>query len=222
MLLLVILTWCLPLTRKQQSPLMQYGRDFWSGPVLFFVTWLFLFTLHWGAENTSMGLFLKNDLGLGPLGVGLYLSGEFITIGLTVYFYGRYGSGKLSPFAVLALGLATSGIGHIYMTYPVVAWSFMWRLVHGFGDGLILLITYTTIARLFHVDRIGGNAGLISFATTLGVLAGSLIYGPVGASYGYQVPFIISGITSLALIPLAYVGLKGQEIVGKGPGAAGP
>ncbi len=55
----------------------------------------------------------------------------------------------------------------------------MWRLVHGFGDGLILLITYTTIARLFHVDRIGGNAGLISFATTLGVLAGSLIYGPV-------------------------------------------
>ncbi len=124
MLLLVILTWRLPLTRKQQTPLRQYGRDFWSGPVLFFVTWLFLFTLHWGAENTSMGLFLKNDLGLGPLGVGLYLSGEFITIGLTVYFYGRYGSGKLSPFAVLALGLATSGIGHIYMTYPVVAWSF--------------------------------------------------------------------------------------------------
>ncbi len=122
---------------------------------------------------------------------------------------------------MLALGLATSGIGHIYMTYPVVAWSFMWRLVHGFGDGLILLITYTTIARLFHVDRIGGNAGLISFATTLGVLAGSLIYGPVGASYGYQVPFIISGITSLALIPLAYVGLKGQEIAGKGPGATG-
>ncbi len=59
----------------------------------------------------------------GPVGVGLYLSGEFITIALTVYFYGRYGSGKLSPFAVLALGLATSGIGHIYMTYPVVAWS---------------------------------------------------------------------------------------------------
>ena len=222
MFLLVTLTWRLPLTRKQQTPLWQYGRDFWSGPVLFFVTWLFLFTLHWGAENTSMGLFLKNDLGLGPLGMGLYLSGEFITIGLTVYFYGRYGSGKLSPFAVLALGLATSGIGHIYMTYPVVAWSFLWRLVHGFGDGLILLITYTTIARLFHVDRIGGNAGLISFATTLGVLAGSLIYGPVGAAYGYQVPFIISGITSLALIPLAYVGLKGQEIVGKGSGTAAP
>ena len=209
MLLLLAITWRLPRTLGQQSPLLQYGRDFLSGPVLFFATWLFLFTMHWGAEGTSMGLFLKKDLGLGPLGVGLYLAGEFSVIAFTAYLYGRYGAGMLSPFALLALGLATSGLGHIFMTYPNLAWSFTWRMVHGFGDGLIMMITYTTIAQLFHVDRIGGNAGLISLATTLGVLVGSLLYGPVGASYGYQMPFIISGLTSLALIPLAYVGLKG-------------
>jgi MFS family permease len=213
LLLILALTWQLPLTRGRESPLLQYGRDFFSGPVLFFVTWLFLFTLHWGAEGTSMGLFLKKDLGLGPLGVGLYLSGEFSVIALTVYLYGRFGAGRLSPFVLLALGLATSGVGHIFMTYPNLAWSFGWRLVHGFGDGLILMITYTTIAHLFHVDRIGGNAGLISLATTLGVLVGSLIYGPMGASWGYQMPFILSGLTSLALIPLAYAGLKGQPSV---------
>jgi MFS family permease len=218
LLLLLPLTWQLPLTRGQSIRLLQYGRDFLSGPVLFFVTWLFLFTLHWGAEGTSLGLFLKNDLGLGPLGVGLYLAGEFSVVAITAYLYGTYGEGRLSPLALLALGLTTSGMGHILMTYPHLAWSFAWRLVHGFGDGLIMMITYTTIAHLFHVDRVGGNAGLISLATTLGVLTGSLVYGPVGASFGYQMPLIISGVTSLALIPLAYVGLKGKKIVGEGPG----
>jgi MFS family permease len=208
-LVLMPLTWRLPLSRGQSSPLLQYGRDFMSGPVLFFVTWLVLFTLHWGAEGTSLGLFLKKDLGLGPLGVGLYLAGEFSVVALTAYLYGRCGAERLPPFALLALALATSGLGHIFMTYPDITWSFTWRLVHGFGDGLIIMITYTTIARLFHVDRIGGNAGLISLATTLGVLAGSLIYGPLGATYGYQMPLIISGLTSLILIPLAYVGLRG-------------
>ena len=206
--ILLAVTWRLPSTRGQRSPLLQYGQDFLSGPVLFFVTWLFLFTMHWGAEGTSLGLFLKKNLGLGPLGLGLYMAGEFSIVALTAYLYGRYGDGGLSPFTILTLALATSGVGHILMTYPELAWSFTWRAVHGVGDGLIMMVTYTTIARLFHVERIGGNAGLISLATTLGVLTGSLIYGPLGASLGYQMPLIISGLTSLVLIPLAYVGLK--------------
>lgn len=212
-LVLLALTWRLPLTRGAKIQLWQYGRDFLSGPVLFFVAWLFLFTMHWGAEGTSLGLFLKKNLGLGPLGVGLYLAGEFSVVALTAYGYGRFGAGRLSPFALLALALSTSGVGHILMVYPNVAWSFAWRAVHGVGDGLIVMIMYTTIARLFHVDRIGGNAGLISLATTLGVLAGSLMYGPMGASWGYELPLVISGLTSLALIPLAYVGLKRQTSV---------
>ena len=209
LLLILALTWRLPLTRGQRSPLLQYGRDFLSGPVLFFVVWLFLFTMHWGAEGTSLGLFLKKNLGLGPLGLGIYMAGEFSIVALTAYLYGRFWDDRLSPFALLALALATSGVGHILMTYPDLVWSFVWRGVHGVGDGLIMMITYTTIARLFHIERIGGNAGLISLATTLGVLTGSLIYGPMGASWGYQFPLIVSGLTSLALIPLAYAGLKG-------------
>ena len=209
LLVLLALTWWLPSTRGERSPLLKYGRDFLSGPVLFFVVWLFLFTMHWGAEGTSLGLFLKKNLGLGPLGLGIYMAGEFSIVALTAYLYGRFWADHLSPFALLALALATSGIGHILMTYPDLVWSFVWRGVHGVGDGLIMMITYTTIARLFHLDRIGGNAGLISLATTLGVLTGSLIYGPMGASWGYQFPLIVSGLTSLALIPLAYAGLKG-------------
>lgn len=207
-LLLIAPTIWLPLTRGVRTPLFQYGRDFLAPPVLFFATWLFLFTLHWGAEATSLALFLEKNLGLTPLGVGAYMAGEFGVVALTAYLYGRLWAGRLKPLTFLTLALIFSGAGHIMMTYPVLPWSFAWRAVHGFGDGLILMETYTTITRLFHVDRIGGNASLISLTTTLGVFAGSLIFGPLGAAYGYQVPLIVSGVISLALLPLAYAGLK--------------
>jgi MFS family permease len=208
MLLLMTATHRLPLTRGVKATLFEYGRDFLAPPVLFFATWLFLFTLHWGAEATSLALFLEHNLGLTPLGVGAYMGGELGVVGLTAYLYGRFWAGRLKPLSFLALALVFSGAGHICMTYPVLPWSFAWRAVHGFGDGLILMETYTTILRLFHVDRIGGNASLISLTTTMGVFAGSLIFGPLGAAYGYQMPLIISGAISLALLPLAYIGLK--------------
>ena len=208
LLLLIAPTVWLPVTGGVRTPLFEYGRDFLAPPVLFFATWLFLFTLHWGAEATSLSLFLEKNLGLSPLGVGAYMAGEFGVVALTAYLYGRFWAGRLKPLTFLALALVFSGAGHIMMTYPVLPWSFAWRAVHGFGDGLILMETYATITRLFHVDRVGGNASLISLTTTLGVFAGSLIFGPLGAAYGYQVPLIASGAISLALLPLAYAGLK--------------
>ena len=206
--LLLIPSRRLPLTRGVRASLKDYGRDVLTRPVLFFITWLFLFTLHWGAEGTSLSLFLKHDLGLSPLGVGVYMAGEFGVVSATAYLYGRYWAGRLSPMAFLTVALTLSGLGHILMVQPPLGWSFIWRAIHWLGDGLILMETYTTVSRLFHVDRIGGNAGLISLATTLGVFAGSLLYGPMGAAWGYQWPLIISGITSLALVPLAWWGLK--------------
>ena len=208
LLLLLLFTLRLPRTRGVRSALWQYGRDFLTRPVLFFATWLYLFTTHWGAEGTSLGLFLHHRLGLSPLGIGLYMAGEFAVVSATAYCYGRFWAGRLSPWGFLSLALITSGLGHIFMTYPQLVWSFVWRGVHGLGDGLILMETYTTIARLFHVDRVGGHAGLISLVTTLGVFTGSLIFGPLGAHWGYHWPLIISGCLALALLPWAYVGLK--------------
>jgi MFS family permease len=208
LLLLIAPTAKLPLTPGVRTGLFEYGRDFLARPVLFFVTWLFLFTLHWGAEATSLSLFLEHNLGLSPLGVGTYMAGEFGVVALTAYIYGRFLAGRLKPLTFLALALMLSGSGHILMTYPNLPWSFAWRAVHGCGDGLILMETYTTISRLFHIDRIGGSASLISLTTTMGVFAGSLIFGPLGAAWGYQFPLIISGAISLGLLPLAYAGLK--------------
>jgi MFS family permease len=136
------------------------------------------------------------------------MGGEFAVVSGTAWLYGRFWAGRLKPLSFIAVALVFSGCGHILMTYPNIAWSFAMRAVHGFGDGLILMETYTTVARLFHVDRIGGNASFIFLATTLGVFAGSLVFGPLGSAYGYQWPLIVSGALSLALLPMAYAGLK--------------
>ena len=89
LLLLLWPTLRLPLTRGVRTPLGEYRRDFLTGPVLFFATWLFLFTLHWGAEATSLALFLQKNLGLDQRGVGLYMAGEFGVVALTAYLYGH-------------------------------------------------------------------------------------------------------------------------------------
>ena len=119
-LVLIAPTVKLPLTRGVRTTLFEYGRDFLAAPVLFFATWLFLFTLHWGAEATSLALFLEHNLKLSPLGVGGYMAGEFGVVGLTAYLYGRFWAGRLKPLTFLTLALIFSGAGHIMMTYPVL------------------------------------------------------------------------------------------------------
>ncbi len=104
-LLMLLATGRLPLTIGVRTPILQYGRDFFNRPVLFFAAWLFLFTLHWGAEATSLALFLENNLGLQPLGVGAYMAGEFAVISVTAYLYGRFWAGRLKPLTFLAVAL---------------------------------------------------------------------------------------------------------------------
>ena len=86
------------------------------------------------------------------------------------------------------------------MTYPHVYFSLFWRIIHGVGDGAVILVMYEGIGRLFHVDRVGGNASLIYLVTLAGSFAGALIFGPLGEKVGYGVPLASSGIITLLLL----------------------
>lgn len=200
----------LPRLQVHFSPLRQYGLDFWQRPVRLFALWLFLFCLHWGAETTSYGLFLQTNLGLSRPAMGGYMAVEFLVVALTAHCYGRFWYGRLAPFPLLALALATSGGGHILMTVPQVFFSVFWRAVHGIGDALIMVESYTMVARLFRVERIGGNSGLITMVSVAGTFFGSLVYGPLGAAYGYQWPLVVSGVLTLTLIPFTWWALAPQ------------
>lgn len=179
-----------------------YRADIRRPNVLLFAGWFFLFATHWGAEYTCYGLFLRENLGLSVIQIGWYMTGEFaaIVVTLAVLLARRVAlvNGAVRRFAVA--GLALSGVGHIGMsvTGPLVSAAF--RMIHGAGDGLIVVVLYLGLARLFHVERAGGNTGFVNLAAMAGLVAGSLITGPIGERYGYQWPILASGVMILALI----------------------
>ena len=65
-----------------------------------------------------------------------------------------------------------------------------------------MIAMYEGIGRLFHVERVGGNASLIYLVTLVGSFAGALIFGPLGEYAGYWVPLAISGFITLVLLPV--------------------
>lgn len=193
-------------TPIERTRLSEYRADFKDPKVIFFAAWLLLFATHWGAEYTSYALFLRKDLSLSMIEMGWYMSAEFFAILLTALLIGRRlkGTSWIAPVSIA--GMILSGIGHIGMVFKPIAVSFSFRALHGVGDGLIFLVFYIGISKLFQAHRLGGNAGLMNLATMIGMIIGALIMGPVGERFGYAVPLWTTGIVTLILvIPLFWM-----------------
>ena len=204
-LLMLFLVRSLPPTRVSAVHLFEYKADLGSRRVWLFGLWLFLFATHWGAENTSYGIFLREDLHLNWQEISLYFAVEYVALGLAIVVMG----GKLrlhgSLRGTILAGLAASGCGHIGMVTHVVWLSAAFRALHGAGDGLITLVQYMGVARLFSLDRLGGNNGFINTLLMLGFIVGSLIYGPLGENIGYRHALWMSGaLTLLLALPFCF------------------
>ncbi len=195
----------LPKNVPVKFALRTYWDDFRNPRVIFFALWLYLFYLHWGAEFTSYGLFLRENLRLSLTGMGFYMAAEFAMVGLASLLNGFRLERGATLKNLATLGLFCSGAGHMGMIIENLPISLAFRLLHGFGDGTIMVLSYVGIAKLFKIERIGGNSGLITLSIMLGSFTGSLVFGPLGAHYGYQWPLFISGVITLALIPLVHL-----------------
>jgi len=208
--LLAIAAACFSLTifAKNLSPtpvakpdLTEYSGDIRQPKVLLFALWFFAFSLHWGAEMTCYGLFLRQEMHLSLIGVGWYMAGEFGAMALCffVLLHYRQAFERRSIRSIAIVGLVLSAIGSLGMLIHPVEISFVFRMAHGVGDALILLILYLRISRLFAIERMGGNTGFLNLAAMLGLCSGALIFSPVGDHFGYATPFWISGILLFVL-----------------------
>lgn len=185
-------------TARYKVKLKEYGRDMLNAKVISIGIVMFLFSLHWGAERTSYGLFLRTNLGLDMFMVGLYTSLTIPFLGLTSYYFGRrIDAGKSNMRRIFFVGMIVSGVFHILNTVPVPWFSFLMRIFHEAGDGMADIAVYFWISRLFNTERIGGGSGVMFAVMLMGQVTGSLIFGPIGQIYGYHIPLIISGITSI-------------------------
>lgn len=192
-------------TASIKIDLVQHFADIWQKRVALFIAVIFFFTLHWGAEEVAYGLFLQKNLGLNNLQMGLYMMGELLFLGLSSLYFGLMLEKNHFHFRkIFFYGLFLSGITQILMTVPTVALSAAIRMVHGVGDGAMNIVMFYGIRRLFQVEKIGGSNSIITLAGILGSFVGALIFGHLGEVYGFQIPFIISGIISISLVALAW------------------
>ncbi|MFH1588235.1 MAG: MFS transporter [Candidatus Diapherotrites archaeon] len=176
----------------------QYKDDFLKKNILFFSLILFLFTLHWGAESTSYGLFLQEFFNLDFFQMGLYMALPLPFLGFSAYYFGKKVDAKKIDFlSLFAVGVLLSGLTHILMTFNPIEFSFLMRVIHEFADGMVEIGLIFWIFRSFDFKRLAGNASLIMTVTVLGELIGAVVFSTIGGIYGYNWPFILTGITSI-------------------------
>lgn len=192
----------LPDSTSTKFNILHYKKDFFQPKVLLFALIVFLFAIHFGAENTAYGLFLQNNLELNRLQMGLYMGLAIMIMGPTAILIGR--KLKREKFrTALALGLLFSGLGHILMTVKITELSFLFRVIHEIADAATFFCIFFGINQLFDMKRIGGNAAIFTFTMNIAATFGALIFAPMGTNFGYHLPLIVSGITSLAAFMLA-------------------
>lgn len=184
----------IPEVHKKPHELMAYLGDFRSRRVIFFALAILLFTMHWGVEFVAYSLFLKHNLGLNLLQIGLFIGIPIIFLGLSGMLFGKLYDGGMTSTQILVIGFLVSGGGFVAMalsTNPFVAFAF--RILHEMGDGAFSIFMLGGAKKFFNKERIGGDYGLIRLIMVVGTLSGALIYSPIGARSGYEVPHIIAG-----------------------------
>ncbi len=183
----------------------EYRRAFVHRKALLLAAMLFVLALHWGLEGTVYSPFLREAFGLNSLQLSIYISGALFATALASYRVSRMRFDQASNQRLFLGGMLMSGAGLALMILPNVYLSFLARVLHETGDGMMAVVIIVFISRLFERRNIGGNAGLLQAIFTLGHVAGAQIFSPMGYSLGLRVPFIVAGAILVLDCAFAYI-----------------
>jgi len=192
-LVLGLLSFRLGRSREVHSPISSYRTDLSSRGKRLFILVLFFFAFHWGAEVTSYTPFLKQRFGYGLEAIGLYMGTALTALAAASFLGGKHSDRIASIRGLMGVGFVLSGAAQILMIFPPPGLSLAFRVIHEVGDGLIMVLIFFWASKVFHVDRLSGNYGVITFALLAGQSVSSLIFAPVGAALGYAAPLWMSG-----------------------------
>jgi MFS family permease len=185
----------LPKTQVSFQEIKLYVKDIMHRRTIIFLSLLFIFTLHWGVETTSYTLFLKNNLGLSTLQMGLFMAPPIIGLGLFAIFIGNKYDKGLSHKNIFFIAFLLSGFGLFMMALfsdPYI--SFIFRIIHELGDGAFVVFMLVGTSEYFPKARLGGGYGFVMLTMVVSQMLGSLIFSPLGQFYGYHIPHLIAGL----------------------------
>jgi len=186
-----------------------YETDVKEPNALLLIAVVFVLGTHFGAEQTSISLLMKDIIGLDKRHIGLIFFALGIWMAFLVPFAGILMDRKHSVFLFLLVGLLISSCFQFITAFTHTLYSLLIvRMIHTMGDTLAILESDVLTARFFPAARLGGNSGLIFCARTSAIFVFAAFSGWLNQMWGYKMPFIVNGIMVFAfsLIALLYRG----------------
>jgi MFS family permease len=176
-----------------------YNRDLKKPDVLLLIAVVFVLGTHFGAEQTSISLLMKEVIGLGARDIGWVFCILGIWMAVLVPFAGSHLDKRDSVFVLLLVGLVISSVFQVVTAFTETFLILVIvRMLHTAGDTLTILEMDVLTGRFFPAGRLGGSSGLLFFVRTAAIFLFAALSGWLNQIWGYKIPFLVNGIMVLA------------------------
>jgi len=186
-----------------------YKKDIKEPNALFLMAVVFVLGTHFGAEQTSISLLMKDVIGLGKKEIGFVFFALGVWMAILVPFAGiLMDKKKHRIFFLLLLGLLISSCFQFMTPFTSTLYGLLIiRMIHTMGDTLAILESDVLTAHFFPAARLGGNSGLIFCVRTVAIFVFAAFSGWLNQIWGYKMPFFINGIMvfGFSLIAFLYI-----------------
>ncbi len=179
--------------RLAAVPMKVYRIGLLKRKTVLFSVMIFFIGLHWGLEGTVYGPFLKQHFGLSMFSLSLYISFSLLALAFSALLVGFIPFDVRLNKQIFLAAMFLSGTGLMLMTSSSLPLSFVFRLVHELGDGLMGALIVLFISRLFERESIGGSFAVLLTVMTFGHMVGALLFSSLGFHFGLVYAFIVAG-----------------------------
>ncbi|MBW2646357.1 MAG: MFS transporter [Deltaproteobacteria bacterium] len=175
-----------------------YRKDLKDPKALFLIAAVFILGTHFGVEQSSFSLLMKDNIGLRNTEIGIIFFALGLWMAVLVPFAGKVLDRRPKAFLFFALGLFVSSVFQILTAYTTTFTSLLIiRLIHTFGDMLAILEMDVLTSLVFPAKRLGGNSGILFCVRTSAIFLFAYLSGYLNDIGGYGVSFIVNGIMVL-------------------------
>jgi MFS transporter, PPP family, 3-phenylpropionic acid transporter len=186
-----------------------------------FVVFLVCTALIWAAHSAYdlCGPLFVRDLGASSAQIGVLWG---LGVGAEVLLMASAGAlfVKRRAESVLVIGYAGGALRWFgYALIPSASWAFLLQPLHALSFALMWLGSMQYVRRWVDRGLLGRAQGLLTTAVALGGVCGMFLWGPLYASQGGRLVFVIAGCIALAGAALASTALMRAPVIDLAPRA---
>ncbi len=195
---LSLVLFALTFTLKDSSPIKfnfkDYRVDLKDNRIFILLAIVLVYATHFGFEQTSFSLLLKEKLAFTGKLIGLVFFILGIWMAILAPIAGHSFDKSRNIRVLLIAGLLSSSLFQFITGYVSnFEQLIVIRVLHTMGDALVILTIGILTAEFFPESRLGGHSGIIQLARTFGIFIGNIGSGFLNQLLFYDKSLIING-----------------------------